>query len=395
MLNSSGINFFGSSDTADGIGRAAALNLESIKNTHFNTQEFVLSRPVALERKSNLIITDDLLNSLKYKINCFQFSARWIPHYFAHLSPQILDGYYNIGYWFCEVSDLPDQWARQLHFFDEIWTASSFCQDSISKVSIIPVTKIPLFIESRAITKRIEGRLLGNKYETFRFCTVANMYSDAERKNILFSIKCFLDVYEHDLSTEFVVKVSNLEYDDKLSAILSKIAKTHSNVIVISEFVPQNEIEDLYNTIDVYVSLHRAEGFGLTISDAIARGIPTITTGYSGNMDFCNHDQVMLVDYKLVEVGHDRLRYKKNDLWAEPDMGSAIKWFKVAKSDYSNHLLRAKEARLFVRENFSNNVVSNIIENRLELINNGFEFSNDFDSRDIEIDIGIKNTYGF
>jgi len=76
-------------------------------------------------------------------------------------------------------------------------------------------------------------------------------------------------------------------------------------------------------------------------------------------------------------------------------MGSAIKWFKVAKSDYSNHLLRAKEARLFVRENFSNNVVSNIIENRLELINNGFEFSNDFDSRDIEIDIGIKNTYGF
>jgi hypothetical protein len=150
-----GVNFFGPSETADGIGRAASLNLQCLSDTEFGVEKFVLSRPVALQKTSELVITDALVKSLPYKINYFHFSARWVPHYFAQLSAGALDGFHNIGYWECEVPDIPEQWAKQFRFFDEVWTGSAFCQQAMSRSSNIPILLMPHPIEEFQVTDRM------------------------------------------------------------------------------------------------------------------------------------------------------------------------------------------------------------------------------------------------
>ncbi len=390
-----GVNFFGPSETADGIGRAAALNLRCLKGTSYGVNEFVLSRPVALQKKSHLSITDQLIKSLSYKINYFHFSARWVPHYFAQLSAGALDGFYNIGYWVCEVPKIPEQWAKQLRFFNEIWTASSFCQQAIARSASIPVIKIPHPIEEAKMTSRIIARQKGEGAEELVFLLIANVYSDAERKNILFTIRSFLTAFGKDPTVRLIVKVCNVEHDPLLQQKLAEISAAAENIEIIASYIPDDAIQALYEEADVFLSLHRAEGFGFSISDAISRGIPVITTGYSGNMDFCNARYVSLVDYELKYIDHERLRYKKEDVWAEINMDSAVEAFRDMKNNYNQWLTKTKLLRQRIQAEFSEVAISHLMEERLSLISRQFTFLNDLDGRTLDCEVNIKESYGF
>ena len=390
-----GVNFFGPSETADGIGRAASLNLQCLSDTEFGIEKFVLSRPVALQKTNQLVITDALVKSLPYKINYFHFSARWVPHYFAQLSAGALDGFHNIGYWMCEVPGIPEQWAKQFRFFDEVWTGSAFCQQAMSRSSNIPILLMPHPIEMFPVTDRMKDRRNGVYCGAFSFLTVANVYSDAERKNILFTVRAFLNAFGDRHDVQLVLKISNLEYDPLLEAKLKSICEKHLNVKVLPGYVENEVINGLYDQTDAYVSLHRAEGFGFTISDAISRGIPVITTGYSGNVDFCDRADTMLVDYKLREIGHERLRYKKEAIWAEPDMASATRGLAEMVERYGERLMLADHAKIRVNQDFSLRRVSTLMQARLSIIDRQFNFDNDLDGRVMDHEVGINQTYGF
>lgn len=394
-MNNKGVNFFGSWETSDGIGRAAALNIRCLESSDFSLDTYVLSRPVALQSGRDTVIDDSQLEKLKYKINLFQFSARWVPHYFSHLSEGALDGFYNIGYWFCEVPKIPDHWARQMEFFDEIWTASSFCETAFSRSANIPVVRIPLLIEERGITPKILANGSVGKISTFTFLTIFNTYSDAERKNVLFTVRAFLEAFGNNPEVRLVVKVSNLEHDSLLSEKLSFVREQHTNIEIIEGYLEDHVVQELYERADVYVSLHRAEGFGLTISDAMSRGVPVIATGYSGNMEFCDASDTRLVAYSLRSVGHERLRYRKDDIWAEPDMNDAIDAFRELVTDYPRWLKKAARARVRIQSTFSVDQVASLMRERLQLINNKFMFVSDMDKRRIEREVGVFETYGF
>ncbi|MGF1746365.1 glycosyltransferase [Vibrio minamisatsumaniensis] len=396
MTTKLGVNFFGSHQTSDGIGRAAALNLDCLRNSGIEVDEYVLSRPVARQSGQNTLIDEDLIKNLKYKINIFQFSARWVPHYFSQVPQGALDGFYNIGYWFCEVQKIPSQWSSQLRYFDEIWTASAFCQNAIIRTANIPVMNIPLLIENQKLTDNISNKIKGNcTLDKVRFLSIFNTYSDAERKNILFSIRSFVSSFQSDENVEYVIKVSNLEYDRQLEKILMKIADKYPSIDIIDGYVPDEVINNLYESADVYVSLHRAEGFGLTISDAMAKGIPVITTDYSGNMEFCRHKDTNLVESDLVEVGHERLRYKSDDIWAEPKLDSAISIMRGVYGNYGDHLLKAQRARKRLKKEFSIDVISSLMKERLQLIDSDFSYKDDLKHRDLDCQVEIYDNYGF
>jgi glycosyltransferase involved in cell wall biosynthesis len=392
---SNGINFFGSWETSDGIGRAAALNLGCLEEAGIPTSTYVLSRPVALQSGRDTVIDGNLISTLKHRVNLFQFSARWVPHYFSRLEEGTLNNFYNIGYWFCEVPHIPDNWAHQMKYFDEIWTSSSFCANAFSRSAKIPVTQIPLHIEPMDITKRIATRVEGGNISCFNFLTVFNVYSDAERKNILFTIRAFLNAHAEKEKIRLIVKVSNLEHDPILADKLTAIRKQHKNIEIIDGYIETEKVQALYKDADAYVSLHRAEGFGLTISDAMSRGIPVITTGYSGNMEFCRADDTRLVAYKLRSVGHERLRYRADDVWAEPDMPDAVLAFQEMVIDHGKWLQKARLARARISKSFSTSAVASLMRERLELINRNFTFHNDMKERPLEREVGIYEEYGF
>ncbi|MGI4860816.1 MAG: glycosyltransferase [Janthinobacterium lividum] len=392
---SKGINFFGPYEAPDSIGRVATLNIECLRASQLPLEIHLLSRPTPSQVVNYATIDDHLLASLKYKINLFHFNARRVPLYFSRLGEGSLNGFYNIGFWVHEMEKIPDQWARQLEFFDEIWTPSSICQLAVSRSANIPVVRIPYPIESRQITARIADSTAGRTHPEFNFLTIFDVYSDAERKNPLFTVRAFLEAHRGNPAVRLIMKARNLEYDPLLSGKLDEIVRAHANIEVIAGFLDDAQMHALYEKADVYVSLHRSEGFGLTISDAISRGIPVITTGYSGNTDFCDPTDTRLVAYDLQPVGHNRPRYRNDDVWAEPDLQDAADAFGEMVTRYPAWLGKARRARARVERKFSVEHIGMLMHERITLISNNFTFPDDMSDRHIDHDVGIINTYGF
>jgi len=102
---------------------------------------------------------------------------------------------------------------------------------------------------------------------------------------------------------------------------------------VIDEDMTPQEVAALTAACDVYVSLHRAEGFGLGIAEAMYFGRPVIATGYSGSVDFMRMSNSYPIGYHIVKVEGGDLRfnptaqyvYRPGELWAEPDIDEAAR----------------------------------------------------------------------
>ncbi len=390
-----GVNFFGPFEALDSIGRVASLNIECLKSANIPHEVHLLSRPAPRQTVDYATIDDGLISSLKYKVNLFHFNARRVPLYFSRLGEDSLKGFYNIGFWVHEMQTIPNQWARQLEFFNEIWTPSSLCQSAVSLSANIPVIKIPYPIEANQISQRIQLRLAGTVYPDFNFTAVFDVASDAERKNPLFTVRAFIEAHGSNPSVKLIMKTRNLEHDKTLQEKLYQVAARYSNVKIIDGYMDSEELNALYGQTDVCVSLHRAEGFGLTISDAMSRGIPVLVTGYSGNMDFCNAAETRVISYELREVGHHRPRYRSRDLWAEPDMDDAIQAFHDLFNQYEFWARRALKARERINRDFSLEHVGRLMHDRLSLIANNFTFPDDMSDRNIDIEVGVSDTYGF
>lgn len=390
-----GVNFFGPYETRDSIGRVAALNIECLKMAKIPHEIYLLPRPGPSQSVDYGILDDSLFNSLKYKINIFNFNARRAPLYFSRLGENSLNGFYNIGLWVHEMKTIPLQWARQLRYFNEIWAPSSICHEAISRYSNIPVVKIPYPIVSMDLTQRIVARNKGINFPEFTFLTIFDVVSDAERKNPLFAIRAYLNMSECYKSSKLIVKVRNTDHDPLLAEKLLEISKKNNRVEVINCYFDEKSINKLYERVDTYISFHRAEGFGLTISDSISRGIPVIVTGYSGNMDFCDPSDTRLVSYDLIQVGHNRPRYRFNDLWAEPNMNDAVSALEDMVKNYPLWLQKALHARERVQRDFSIEKVGDLMRERIELISNNFMYHDDMSERKIDYNFGISKTYGF
>ena len=112
---------------------------------------------------------------------------------------------------------------------------------------------------------------------------------------------------------------------DRLHTLAQKLG-LNEKLITIDDFIPQEDLVNLTNACDVYISLHRGEGFGLGVAEAMSLGKPVIVTDYSSTTEFCKADNSMPIPYKMVAVRPDQIdfeTYRKVTMWAEPDCDSA------------------------------------------------------------------------
>jgi glycosyltransferase involved in cell wall biosynthesis len=152
---------------------------------------------------------------------------------------------------------------------------------------------------------------------------VFDMHSYVERKNPHAVIEAYRRAFEpRARQTQLVIKASHLEaYPDaaaRLSADLESVGG-----ILISNSMNRSELSMLFAACDGYLSLHRCEGFGLTIAEAMVLGKPVVATGYSGNMDFMNASNSYPVRYRLTELDRDHGPYRRGTHWADPDLDHA------------------------------------------------------------------------
>jgi glycosyltransferase involved in cell wall biosynthesis len=155
------------------------------------------------------------------------------------------------------------------------------------------------------------------------FLGMSDFHSVFERKNPLGSLTAYTRAFGPDDGATLVLKSINGSHHAAELDRLRQAAADRPDVIVVDGYVDAHRVQGLLERSDCLVSLHRSEGFGLNLADAMASGRPVIATGFSGNMAFMDEASAFLVPYDLVPVGPGHDPYPASAHWADPDLDVA------------------------------------------------------------------------
>lgn len=269
-----------------------------------------------------------LISELSSTINIFYINGDEVEQVFSHLGSNIPSDSYNIICPMWELSIYPQEWAGQLDRFDEIWAPSKFVFDSIKKTTSKSIFHIPLQVNVQ-LTSFLGRRFFLIPESSYIFLFFFDFRSFVERKNPLATIKAFQNVCEERPNEDIrlVIKLNRLpgSYEDRVQWLYEMVNKCPygDRIIIIDRVFTDNEIKNLVRCCDCFVSLHRSEGFGRGMAEAMFLGKPVIATGYSGNLDFMNEENSCLVQYKLIDVQEGCYPHAKGQVWAEPDIENA------------------------------------------------------------------------
>ena len=290
---------------------------------------------------------------------------------FVEKGLEMFNGKINVGIWFWELEDIPPFFKEFSVFYDEIWVNSKFCLESFKKdlvnKNVHLVEYKENFIEKRDKDLCKEKIGINKESKLFLFCFDSR--SDYQRKNPEGVIKSFKMAFPDSENVNLIIKSKNLTGTElnKINGLIYNDPR-----IKLMNYPMDNEkMEILMNSCDVYVSLHRSEGFGITIFDSIILEKPVICTGWSGNMDFCDPRGVDLISYDFIGI-HPESRYKRFNLprhttWADPNLEEASQKMKECYNDLDSKIERVKIQKNRVLKKYEN---SNLISKRIETLYN-------------------------
>lgn len=245
-----------------------------------------------------------------------------------YLGPRLTENRRIIGYWAWELEVMPQDWERAYPYLDELWllsrhTAVAF-ENAPVPTRVVPpvVVDIPDGGHSRAdlgLPSSCESACL--------FLCMADCRSDLKRKNIYGAVRAFGKALGNKTKTALAVKLHHTEYGGEELQKIFCISHEYSNIYVLDRLYSQEERNSLLHQCDVLLSLHRAEGFGLPLAEALHIGKQVIATAYGGNMDFLTEENSTLIPYKKIPVQGVTINYAPyaQAFWAEPDEGAAVK----------------------------------------------------------------------
>lgn len=236
------------------------------------------------------------------------------------LGKDFLHGKHIVGYWAWELEALPPVWKHALDYVDAVEAPSAFVADTLRPWTQKPVTVRPHPVPSpeRCKTKYATDGML-------RCLSIFDAGSSWERKNPQAVLEAFAKAFAPG-EAELTFKVCNEAAEpERFSQFQTACAATPGVRLLTGTLGPE-AMEDLYLRHDVYVSLHRSEGFGLTILEAMRHGLHAVATGWSGNMDFMTGALAHPVPYTLTPMTADTGPCKGlRARWAEPDVEAAAK----------------------------------------------------------------------
>ena len=280
---------------------------------------------------------DHQANAGPADINIVCVNADQIGKFAEKAGPELFHGRYTIGVWFWEVEDFPPSLHGAFNYVDEVWVASDFVRDAFLKVSPKPVFKFKLPILKPEVDRSISRADLGLP-DSFVFLFSFDFFSVLERKNPLGLIEAFIRAFQPSEGPVLVIKTIN---GDKRILEMEKLryaTRGRRDIILMDVYLSPVESTTLTALSDCYVSLHRSEGFGLTIAEAMALGKPAIATAYSGNLEFMNDKNSYLCPAQRSEVGPEREPYPASSHWAEPDLETAARLLQhVYKNKHEAH----------------------------------------------------------
>lgn len=267
----------------------------------------------------------------EYAINIFCMTAEEHGRFYLERGVDQISDRYNIGYWWWELPYWPKQWELMFDLVDEIWVATQHVHDALR-----PVCRKPLFIMPSAVelggvrefsSQHIAREYFGLPEQAKLFCFAFDLNSYVDRKNPQACVDAFLKAfpaarYGAD-EVGLVIKVHKPRQKNAAWESLKSLAAEDQRIHIVETTLSRPDLLALYKACDCFVSLHRAEGFGIGMAEAMQLGLHVICTGYSGNIDFCQSPWADLVNYRLIPVEVGQYPYAQGQVWADPDVDHA------------------------------------------------------------------------
>ncbi|BBK43968.1 hypothetical protein STVA_39880 [Allostella vacuolata] len=284
----------------------------------------------------------------------------WCP------AARLLKSRFTVGCWNFEAPDvLPTGWDDAASLVDEIWAPSSFAASAGAPQFPVPVVPMPLCISPVAGP---HGRAeFGIEESAFVFLFVFDANSTVARKNPQGVIQAFVQAFPVPESRIRLVLKTRAFPEDAFLHLQRQLA-VRPDIRFVNETWSDPRTKALIAACDCYISLHRAEGFGLTMAEAMYFGKPVIATGYSGNLDFTLPENSHLVPYRWMRLEQQAGSLPAGMRMAEPDVDAAARLMRrVVERPAESRALGARAAA-FMRSQFSAQAVGARIRARVELL---------------------------
>ena len=302
-----------------------------------------------------------------HPVNVFHLDAPQSEEIDHHHGRGFRAGHYNIGYWAWELPEFPDGWVAHYRFFDEIWCPSEFTRAAIAAKVPVPVLAMPHAIDFPIPAGDFRPRF-ALPPRTFLFLFVYDLNSTQQRKNPKAVIAAFRQAFPAGGPVGLVIKTQNPGRNPAALAELQAELQDLPNAHLISDTLSRTAVYELQQACDCFVSLHRAEGFGLNVAEAMFLGKPVIATDWSGTAEFVNAANGGPVNHRLVTLDRDHGPYSSGQTWAEPDIGHAAHWMRRVVEDDALRTRLGTQAAADIRRLFSPLVIGRRYRQRLDML---------------------------
>ena len=326
--------FFGE---ALGIGRAGRLTADALKRAGYEVLEHDLRPSFRHILKNDADLPDGSGGVWLIHANAPEAVIAFLAHPAAQWNDR-----YRIGYWAWETSRVPKDWLFAADYLHEIWVPSHYVgralvsamalagrQDLTAKVHVMP-HPVPMAAAGEGRRDHARGRFGLDP----TLCEVLSLFdtkSSAARKNPWGAVEAWQRTFPQPTkAARLTLKVVDLERDRPTEQRLNALLAERPDIRLVSERFDDRDMSAFIAAFDVLISLHRSEGFGLALAEAMAAGVAVIATAGSGNDDFMTTDNARLVTASPVPVrdadgpyGH--LEGQAGQTWGEPSIWEAAR----------------------------------------------------------------------
>jgi glycosyltransferase involved in cell wall biosynthesis len=352
-----GVNLIGDINSGTGLGESCRILAEALRSTREKLAIIPFppnSRPKADSRPL-------------YDLNIIHIAPQNLSSALRRLGRGVWDGRYNIAFWLWELEKFPAAWRPAFGLFNEIWTPSEFISRAIRNETGLPVVTMPYAIRVQARPEH-ERRYFGLPEDCFLVLIAADSRSFLERKNPLGAAEAFVKAFppEEESKAGLVVKLHRAPKLFRKKK--KKMLAGYSRIYFMENCLAREEFNGLLKSVDVFLSPHKAEGFGLVLAEAMYLGTPCVATNWSANTEFMTPETAVLLDYELVQIGRNFGPFPKEGRWAEPDIAQAAAGLRRLASEPAFSQTLSEAAARHIRANLNSETLVARIEQRLQRI---------------------------
>ncbi len=364
-----GINLIGWFKAELGIGESVRLAAKALKASEID-HSLVPLRVNCKAPHGDQTFANQLTGKADYAVNVFHIDAPQAADIDHHHGPKLRSDKRNIGYWAWELPEFPDEWIPYFDYFDEIWTPSDFVREAIAMKSPHPVIKIPHCIEF-PIPSGDHRRAFGLPKDKFLVCFAYDLNSYQERKNPKAVIEAFRQAFlgaDRENDAALVIKTHSTRDNPQAYRELQDALVGIENYHLIDQTLSRGQVYGLMQACDTYASLHRSEGFGLTVAESMFLGKPVISTDWSATAEFLNARNGCPIRCKLQQLERTYGPYAKGQIWADPDPAHAAEQMYRLANDSQWAAKLGREARATIQDKFSPKRIGELYQARLRSI---------------------------